>query len=161
MGAKLENNKRNIERANEIQNEGIKKGQDDVRQVSEVKSILEGMPDLLDEDILGAIENTRDSAKSEGASHMQSEVHSFIETGYAQANEAIGEAVELAQNSRQASDLFRSISGVSEFGRGAADSSAGASDSIANEFESGAEMAKNVMEETEREFQSELNDILS
>lgn len=161
MGTKLEQNRRRIEQANEVQERGLEQGREDARQVQEVKGILESMPNELDDDIMSAIEYARNAAKGEGSQHMRDVVHSQIEQGYNIANEAIIEANDQAQRSEQATTAFRDASNASEFGRSASESSAAGADSIASEFQEGAVNAQKQMEKTEQDFQTNLDEINS
>lgn len=161
MGTRLEQNRRKIEQANEIQERGLEQSREDSRQVQEVKGILESMPNELDDDIISAIEYARNAAKGEGSQHMRDVVHSQIEQGYNTANEAIIEANDQAQRSEQAAATFRQASGASEFGRSAAETSASGADGIATEFHEDAMNAQKQMEKTEQDFQTNLDEINS
>ncbi len=160
MGSRLENNKKKVEDAREIENRGLEAGEKDAEEIREIKSILDGAETDVDEDIIEAIAATREAAKSEGASHMQSEVHSILDEGYATANEAISEGADQAAKSQQSAEMFRSVSGTSEFGRNSAESSASSAENLATQFENQVEEAQKGMEEAEKRHQSLLDEIL-
>lgn len=160
MGSKLESNKSKVEGAQETQEKGLERASEDAEEVSEMKKILDSAPTEVDPDILEAYERTRDAVKSEASEDMESSAHSVLERGYEAANEAIQEATEQAGNSMEASNIFSELTGVGEFGRTAAESSAQSAEEIAGEFEANAEQASQTMEQSEDKYQQFLADIL-
>ncbi len=160
MGNKLENVKRNVETAESIEQRGLEQGEKDGSEVREIKSILEGMDKDVDEDILAAIGETREAAKSEAADHMNSEVHSTLEEGYQHANEAIQEGTDQAGRSRQSAAEFSRSAGVSEFGRSTAEQASSNAENIGQQFEQSAESAQRSMEDTESRFNNIRDEIL-
>lgn len=131
-----------------------------VCEVREIKSIIEGMDTDVDEDIVEAMDATREAAKSEGIEHMDSEVHGQLEEGYDVANEAINEGTEQGEKSRQAAADFSSLSDVSEFGSSTAESSAANAENIAEQFDEHVENAEQGIEDSEDRFSELEDDIL-
>lgn len=160
MGSIIEKVGKNVETAAQIEQRGIEESEKDAAEIREIKSIIEGMDRGVDEDILEAMDATREAAKSEGADHMRSEVHGTLEEGYNVANEAINEGTDQAGRSRKAASDFSSISGVSEFGRSAAESSSSNAENLANQFDSYVETAQENMEDAEDRYNDLLDDIL-
>lgn len=160
MGSRVERVGQNVERAGEIERQGIEQGEKDAAEIREIKAILEGMDKDVDEDIVEAMDVTREAAKSEGIDHMDSEVHGKLEEGYEVANEAIREGSEQAEKSRQAAADFSSIGGVSEFGRSTAESSATGAEGIAEQFDEHVETAEQGIEDSEDRFKDLEDDIL-
>ena len=161
MGSKVERVAQNVEKAKEIEAQGIEQAEKDASEISEVKGILEGMDKNVDEDILSAIEATREAAKSEGANHMQSDVHNTLEQGYNSANDAIQEGTEQSAKSREAASEFQSVSGASEFGRSTAESSASTAENVADQLDGHVETAQQDMNNAENNFQKLLDEIIS
>lgn len=160
MGSRVEKVGQNVERAAEVERQGIEQGEKDASEIREIKSILDGMDKDVDEDIVEAMDATREAAKGEGIDHMNSEVHGTLEEGYEVANEAINEGSEQAAKSRQAAADFSSISGVSEFGSGTAESSSAGAESIAEQFDGHVETAQQGIEDSEDRFKELEDDIL-
>ena len=82
MGSRLEKVRQNVENASRIEQKGVEQGERDASEVREIKSIIEGMDRDVDDDIVEAMEATREAAKSEGADHMRTETHRTLESGY-------------------------------------------------------------------------------
>lgn len=160
MGSRVEKVGQNVEKASEMEQRGLEQGEKDASEVKEIKSIIEGMDKDVDEDIVEAMDATREAAKSEGIDHMDSEVHGQLEEGYDVANEAINEGTEQAGKSRQAAADFSSISGVSEFGSSTAESSSSNAENIAEQFDEHVETAEQGIEDTEDRFSELEEDIL-
>ena len=114
----------------------------------------------VDDDIVEAMEATREAAKNEGAGHMRSETHRILENGYEVANDAVQEGTEQAGKSRRAAADFSSVRGVSEFGGSTAESSSSRAESIAGQFEGHVEQARQEMAEAEDRYDHLLEDIL-
>lgn len=161
MGSRLERVSQNVEQAGSIEQRGLEQAEQDASEVSEVKSILEGINQDVDDDILSAIEATREAAKSEGSDHMSSEVHSTLEEGYDLAGEAMNEGTEQAANSRDAAAEFSAAAGASEFGSSTAENSASQAEGLAAEFDNQVETARQGMEEAEDRYGELLSEILS
>ena len=131
MGNRLEKVNRNVEQADQIQEQGLEEGRKDGREISEIKGILDSMDMDVDEDIVNTIRETREASKSEAAAHMDSEVHGTLEQGYQHANEAIQEGTEQSEKSRQAAQDWAAPRGAhlspadARDGRGADGSAAG------------------------------------
>lgn len=160
MGSRVEKVGKNVEQASEMEQRGIEQGEQDAAEVGEIKSIIEGMDTDVDEDIISAMEATREAAKSEGADHMNTETHSTLEQGYDVANEAIDEGTDQSQRSRQSAADFSSLTGVSEFGSSTAEESAANAESIAEQFDEHVENAQQGIEDSEERFNELLEDIL-
>ncbi|MCI8736644.1 MAG: hypothetical protein HFI11_06630 [Lachnospiraceae bacterium] len=160
MGSRLEKVRQNVENASRIEQKGVEQGERDASEVREIKSIIEGMDRDVDDDIVEAMEATREAAKSEGADHMRTETHRTLESGYQVAQDAIQEGNDQAGRSRRAAADFSSVRGVSEFGSGTAESSAAKAENIADQFEGHAEQAKQEMEDTEDRYRNLLEDIM-
>ncbi|MBR4027685.1 MAG: hypothetical protein IKJ01_09100, partial [Lachnospiraceae bacterium] len=131
MGSRVENVGKKVEQASQLEQSGLEQGEKDAAEVSEIKSIIESMDTDVDEDIVEAMEATREAAKSEGADHMRTKVHTMLEQGYDVANEAISEGTDQGIKSRKAAADFTSITGVSEFGSSTAESSSSNAEHIA------------------------------
>lgn len=160
MGSRVEKVGKNVEQASEMEQRGIEQGEQDAAEVGEIKSIIEGMDTDVDEDIVSAMEATREAAKSEGADHMNTETHGMLEQGYDVANEAINEGTDQSRRSRQSAADFSSIMGVSEFGSSTAEASAANAEAIAGQFDSHVENAQKGIEDSEDRFNELLEDIL-
>ena len=160
MGSRVEKVGQNVEKAAELEQRGIEQGEQDAAEVGEIKSIIEGMDTDVDEDIVSAMELTREAAKNEGADHMNTETHGMLEQGYDVANEAISEGLEQSEKSQEAAAEFSSILDVSEFGSSAAEESAATAESLAEQFETHAENGQRGIEESEDRFNELLEDIL-
>lgn len=160
MGSKVEKVRQNVEKASQMEQKGVEQGEKDASEVREIKSIIEGMDRNVDDDIIEAMEATREAAKNEGANHMRTETHRMLESGYEIANDAIGEGTEQAEKSHRAAADFSSVRGVSEFGRSTAESSSSKAENIANQFEGHVEQAKQEMSATEDRYNHLLEDIL-
>ena len=161
MGSRLEKVTQNVEQAESIEQQGLEQAEQDASEVSEVKSILEGINTDVDDDILSAIEATREAVNGEGADHMGSEVHGTLEQGYEVAEQAMDEGTEQAQNSRDAAVEFSAAAGASEFGSSTAESSSSQAEGLAGEFESRVETARQGMEESEDRYGDLLSEILA
>ena len=96
MGSRLEKVRQNVENASRIEQKGVEQGERDASEVREIKSIIEGMDRDVDDDIVEAMEATREAAKSEGADHMRTETHRTLESGYQVAQDAIQEGNDQA-----------------------------------------------------------------
>lgn len=160
MGSRVEKVGKTVEQASQLEQRGIEQGEKDASEVSEIKSIIEGMDTDVDEDIVEAMDATREATKNEGADHMRTETHGMLEEGYDVANEAITEGTEQSGKSRQAMADFSSITGVSEFGRSTAESSSSNAENIATQFDEHVENAQQGMEESEDRYNELLDDIL-
>ena len=160
MGSKIENVGQNVESASQIEQRGLEESERDASEIREIKSVIEGMDRGVDEDILEAMDATREAAKSEGADHMRTEVHGILEEGYDVANEAISEGTDQAARSRQAAADFASLGGISEFGRGTAETSSSNAENLAGQFENFAEQAQAGIEDSEDRYSDLLEDIL-
>lgn len=160
MGSRVEKVGKIVEQASELEQRGIEQGEKDTAEVSEIKSIIEGMEKDVDEDIVEAMDATREAAKSEGADHMRAETHGMLEEGYDVADEAITEGTEQSGKSRQTAADFSSMTGVSEFARNTAEASASNAENIAVQFDEHVEDAQRGMEESEDRYNELLDDIL-
>ena len=160
MGTRVEKVGQNVEKAAEMEQRGLEQAEQDDSEVREIKSIIEGMDTDVDEDIVEAMDATREAAKSEGIEHMDSEVHGQLEEGYDVANEAINEGTEQGEKSRQAAADFSSLSDVSEFGSSTAESSAANAENIAEQFDEHVENAEQGIEDSEDRFSELEDDIL-
>lgn len=160
MGSRLEKVRQNVEKASRIEQKGVEQGERDASEVREIKSIIEGMDRDVDDDIVEAMEATREAAKSEGADHMKAEAHRTLESGYEVANDAINEGTDQAGRSRKAAADFSSLRGVSEFGSKTAESSASRAENAAGEFEKNAEQAKQEMSDAEDRYNHLLEEII-
>ena len=160
MGSRVENAGKMVEQASQLEQRGLEQGEQDASEVSEIKAIIEGMDPDVDEDIVEAMEATREAAKSEGAQHMEKEAHGLLEEGYEAASEAIGESIEQGEKSRQAAEEFSSVASVSEFGSSTAESSSANAESIAEQFEEYAQDAENEMAESEERYSTLLDEIM-
>lgn len=160
MGSRVEKVGRTVEQASQLEQRGIEQGEQDASEVREIKSIIEGMDRDVDEDIVQAMEATREAAKGEGADHMRTETHSMLEEGYDVANEAISEGTEQSGKSRQAAADFSSLTGVSEFGSSTAKASSANAENIAEQFDQHVEDAHKGMEDAEDRYNELLDDIL-
>lgn len=160
MGSRVEKVGKTVEKASQLETRGIEQGEKDASEVSEIKSIIEGMDTDVDEDIVEAMEATREAAKNEGADHMRTETHGMLEEGYDVADEAITEGTDQSGRSRQAAADFSSMSGVSEFGKGTSETSASTAEAIASQFDEHVSNAEHGMEEAEDRYQNLLDDIL-
>lgn len=160
MGSRVENVGKMVEQASQLEQSGIEQGEQDASEVGEIKAILEGMDTDVDEDIVEAMEATREAAQNEGAQHMQKETHGILEEGYEAAEEAIAEGMEQSEKSNQAAEEFSSVAGVSEFGSGAAETSSANAESIAEQFDEYAEDAQSEMAESEERYTNLLDEIL-
>ena len=160
MGNRLEKVNRNVEKADQIQEQGLEEGRKDGREISEIKGILDSMDMDVDEDIVNTIRETREASKSEAAAHMDSEVHGTLEQGYQHANEAIQEGTEQSEKSRQAAQEFSRVSGVSEFGRGTAEQASSNAENLGAQFEQAADTAQSNMDQAEQEFSRLRDEIL-
>ena len=160
MGSRVEKVGQNVEKASEMEQQGLEQGEKDASEIREIKSIIEGMDKDVDEDILEAMDATREAAKSEGIDHMDSEVHGQLEQGYEVGEDAINEGSEQAEKSRQAATDFTSAGGVSEFGSSTAESSATGAEDIAEQFDEHVENAQQGIEDSEDRFKELEDDIL-
>lgn len=160
MGSRVEKVGKTVEQASELEQCGIEQGENDASEVSEIKSIIEGMDTDVDEDIVEAMEATREAAKNEGADHMRTETHEMLEEGYDVADDAITEGTDQSRKSTQAAEDFSGITGVSEFGRNTSENSSRSSENIAGQFDEHVEHAEGEMEESEDRYEDLLDDIL-
>ena len=160
MGSRVEKVEQNVEKATEMEYRGLEQAEKDASEVREIISIIEGMNNDVDEDIVEAMEATREAAKSEGIEHMDSEVHGQLEEGYDVANEAINEGTEQGEKSRQAAADFSSLREVSEFGSSTAESSAANAENIAEQFDEYVENAEQGIEDSEDLFAEIKNNLL-
>ena len=160
MGSRVEKVGKTVEQASQLEQRGIEQGERDASEVSEIKSVIEGMDTDVDEDIISAMEATREAAKSEGADHMNTETHSMLEEGYDVATDAINEGTDQSRKSHQAASEFSSITGISEFGSGTAEASSANAENIAGQFEEHVENAQKGIEDSEDRFNELLEDIL-
>lgn len=160
MGSRLESNREQVEKASEIENKGLENAEKDAQEISEFAQVIEGMDKDVDEDILEAMEETENAARSEGAEHMESEVHGEIEDGYEIANDAISEANEQTAKSNEIASEFSSLSDITEFGSSTAEVSAENAENIGEQFNENAETAQEQMDDTEDRYQNFLEDIV-
>lgn len=159
MGSKLENVKKNVEKASEMEARGLEQGEKDSSEVKEIKSIIDGMDKEVDDEIVAGMEATKEAAKGEGAQHMESVVHGMLDEGYQVGGEAISEGTDQAGRSRQASADFKSVSGTSEFGRSTAESNAQQAENMATQFENLSDTAQQGIESTEDRYKNLLDEI--
>lgn len=160
MGSILERVGQNVEKASEIQQQGLEKGEKDAQEIRELKSIIEGMDKGVDEDIVEAMDVVRESGKSEAMDDMNSDVHGTLEQGYDVGTEAVNEGTDQSDRSRQAAADFQSIAGVTEFGRSSAESSAAKAEDMAGQFSEYAEAAQQEMDSSEEHFRELADDIM-
>lgn len=160
MGSRVEKLRQNVEKAEKMEYRGLEQAEKDASEVREIISIIEGMNTDVDEDIIEAMEATREAAKSEGVEHMDSEVHGQLEEGYDVANEVINEGTEQGEKSRQAAADFSSLREVSEFGSSTAESSAANAENLAEQFDEYAENAEQGIEDSEDRFAEIKNNLL-
>ena len=159
MGNILENVRKNVEKADELEQKGIEQGEKDAAEVKEIKSTIEGMDKSVDSDIIASMEDTKEAAKSEGAGHMESVVHSTLEEGYSAGNEAISEGTDQAGRSEQAAQTFETIAGSSEFGRSTAEASSQKAEEMASAFQESAETAKEGIDKSEDRYKNLMDEI--
>ncbi len=159
MGNILENVRKNVEKADELEKKGLEQGEKDASEVKEIKSTIEGMDKGVDDDIIAAMESTKEAAKSEGAGHMESVVHGMLDEGYNAGNEAISEGTDQAGRSEQAAQTFESIAGMSEFGRSSAEAASNKAEEMASAFQESAETAKEGIDRTEDRYKNLLDEI--
>ena len=160
MGSKLESVKERVQEAREAHSEAGELGQRDAEDIANVKSILEGMPADVDDDIVDSIQEVHDSSISEASADMESTVRQTLDSGSDIASDASDEALEQQGLSEQAASQFEQISGSSEFGssaEGAADQAHQSADS----FGEASEEAMETIEEAEARYSEQLAEILS
>ncbi|MDO5132067.1 MAG: hypothetical protein Q4D81_03670 [Eubacteriales bacterium] len=160
MGSKLEAVKEQVEQAKENHYEALEMGQRDVEDISNIKSILEGIPSDVDDDILEAASDVHDTSISEATSDMESSVKQSLDAGSDIADEASGEAQEQQELSEDSARSFEQISGSSEFG-GSAEGAADRAHESAESFGETSDEAMESIEEAEEEFFDQLSEIQS
>ena len=160
MGSRLEKVRNKAEKAYEVEQHGLEQGEQDTDEIREIKSIIEGMDKDVDEDIVKAMDATREAAKSEGIEHMETKVHKELETGYGIANEAIREGTDQMEKSRRAAADFASIKDVSEFGGSTAERSSSNAEKVVEQYESHIENAGQGIEDSEDRFKELEENIL-
>ena len=133
MGSRLESVNERVGEAKEVHTEAGELGERDAEDIANVKSILDGMPADVDDDIVDSIQEVHDSSISEASADMESTVRQTLDSGSDIASDASDEALEQQGLSEQAASQFEQISGSSEFGssaEGAADQAHQSADSF-------------------------------
>ena len=160
MGSGLESVNERVGEAKEVHTEAGELGERDAEDIANVKSILDGMPADVDDDIVDSIQEVHDSSISEASADMESTVRQTLDSGSDIASDASDEALEQQGLSEQAASQFEQISGSSEFGssaEGAADQAHQSADS----FGEASEEAMETIEEAEARYSEQLAEILS
>lgn len=160
MGSRLESVNERVGEAKEVHTEAGELGERDAEDIANVKSILDGMPADVDDDIVDSIQEVHDSSISEASADMESTVRQTLDSGSDIASDASDEALEQQGLSEQAASQFEQISGSSEFGssaEGAADQAHQSADS----FGEASEEAMETIEEAEARYSEQLAEILS
>ena len=160
MGSRLESVNERVGEAKEVHTEAGELGERDAEDIANVKSILDGMPADVDDDIVDSIQEVHDSSISEASADMESTVRQTLDSGSDIATDASDEALEQQGLSEQAASQLEQISGSSEFGssaEGAADQAHQSADS----FGEASEEAMETIEEAEARYSEQLAEILS
>ena len=160
MGSRLESVNERVGEAKEVHTEAGELGERDAEDIANVKSILDGMPADVDDDIVDSIQEVHDSSISEASADMESTVRQTLDSGSDIASDASDEALEQQGLSEQAASQLEQISGSSEFGssaEGAADQAHQSADS----FGEASEEAMETIEEAEARYSEQLAEILS
>jgi hypothetical protein len=160
MGSKLESVKERVNEAKEGHQEAIELGQRDAEDIANVKSILEGIPSDVDDDIVEAVSDVHDSSISEATTDMESNVKQSLDSASDVANDASEEAQEQQGLSEQAASSFEQVSGSSEFGS-SADGAADLAHQSAESFVEASDEAMESVEAAEAEFADQLAEIQS
>ncbi len=156
MGSKLEGVQGKVQEAKEGHAEAGELGRENADDIANVKSILDGMPSDVDDDITEAIQDVHDSSISEATADMEGNVRQTLDSASDIASDASEEAQEQQGLSEQAASQFEQIAGSSEFGS----SAEGAADQAHQSADSFGEASEEAMESIE-EAEAEFNDLLA
>lgn len=160
MGSKLESVKERVNEAKEGHQEAIELGQRDAEDIANVKSILEGIPTDVDDDIVEAVSDVHDTSISEASSDMEGNVKQSLDSASDIASDASEEAQEQQGLSEQAASSFEQVSGSSEFGS-SADGAADLAHQSAEEFSEASDEAMESVDLAEQEYAQQMAEILS
>jgi len=156
MGSKLESVRERVQEAREGHREAGELGRKDAEDIANVKSILDGMPSDVDDDIVDAIHDVHDSSIGEATADMEGNVRQTLDSASDIASDASEEAQEQQGLSEQAASQFEQIAGSSEFGA----SAEGAADQAHQSADSFGEASEEALDSIE-DAQAEFNDLLA
>lgn len=160
MGSKLESVNEKVKEVKEGHQEAIELGRRDAEDIANVKSILEGIPTDVDDDIVDAVSEVHDTSISEATSDMESNVKQSMDNASNVAFDASEEAQEQQGLSEQAATNFEQVSGSSEFGS-SADRAADLSHQSAESFAEASDEAMESVDLAEQEYAQQMSEILS
>ena len=149
-----------IDKTLSVEKEAIELGRRDAEDIANVKSILEGIPTDVDDDIVDAVSEVHDTSISEATSDMESNVKQSMDNASNVAFDASEEAQEQQGLSEQAATNFEQVSGSSEFGS-SADRAADLSHQSAESFAEASDEAMESVDLAEQEYAQQMSEILS
>ena len=158
-GRKLAEVKKKSQEGSDSFKKGAEMGKKAVSDVKKMKSLIDSLPTDVDDDIADAAKAVQTETKSDAKAHMDSAVHTNVETGKNKMNESSTDAKKQVDNNAKVKEIFGQMDGVGAFGKGARSEGRGKIEQSTNEFNQVIQENAAAAKAAEDEFRKQMGDI--
>jgi hypothetical protein len=159
MGKKLAEVKRKSSEGSESFRKGAEQGRKAVSDVRSMKQLLDSLPTDVDDEITEAARAVQEGTKSDAKAHMDSAVHSNVESGRRSMEASSKDAGEQVKNNERVKAIFGQMDGIGSFGKSARSEGGNRVDQSTREFNQAIQENTKASQDAENEFRQQMGEI--
>ncbi len=159
MGKKLAEVKKKSREGSESFRKGAEQGRKAVSDVKSMKQLLDSLPTDVDDEITEAARAVQEGAKSDAKAHMDSAVHSSVESGRRSMETSSRDAGEQIKNNERVKSIFSQMDGIGSFGKNARSEGGNRVDQSTREFNQAIQENDKAAQDAENDFRQQMGEI--
>lgn len=159
MGKKLTEVRKKSKEGSDSFKKGAEQGRKAVGDVKQMKRLIDSLPTDVDDEISEAAKVVQTETKSDAKAHMDSAVHSNVESGRKSMEASSKDAGDQVKNNEKVRAVFAQMDGIGAFGKNARNEGRTKVDESTKEFNQAIQDNTKEAQDAEAEFKKQMEDI--